>query len=250
MKAAYKSPLMRTTLTTDAFDRLKRAILDGHFPPGTRLVESHLAEAFGISRAPIREALRQLKQEGLVIYVVHRGYFVPQFNLDDLEELFLLRTALEKLAVRLAIACMSLQEFAKLEGIVRRMESLHCKDAGRSLATDLDVSFHKHICKMSHSKRLLNMWSNMADQITLAILASNRSFPTPVGFAEGHRQILEALRSRELDRAEAAIEQHILYGLEQMKSFIQSAGDLHPTTHQNHPIETEENPHGKILFRS
>jgi|DewCreStandDraft_5_1066085.scaffolds.fasta_scaffold37771_2 DNA-binding GntR family transcriptional regulator len=238
MKTSLKLPLTRTTLAADAFARLRQAILDGQFAPGDRLVESHLAKTFGISRAPIREALRQLKQEGMVLYFAHRGYYVPQFNLDDLEELFLLRMALEKLAVRLAIACMTMQEFAKLENIVQRMESLHAKDANRSLATELDVSFHKHLCKMSHSKRLLNMWCNMSDQILLAILASNRSFPTYIGFAEGHRTVLEAIRSREQERAEAAIELHILTGLEQLKSTIKTASDLPQTISEEHQTET------------
>lgn len=231
MKASLKLPLTRTTLTADAFERLRQAILAGQFAPGERLVESRLAQTLGISRAPIREALRQLKQEGIVLYLAHRGYFVPQFNLDDLEELFLLRMALEKLAVRLVIACMTTQEFAKLENIVQRMESLRYKDANRSLATELDISFHKHLCKMSHSKRLLNTWCSMSDQILLAILASNRSFPTPIGFAEGHRAVLEAIRSRELERAEAAIEHHLLTGLQQLKSTIEAAQTL-PEEHQ------------------
>jgi DNA-binding GntR family transcriptional regulator len=78
----------------------------------------------------------------------------------------------------------------------------------------------------------------MSDQILLAILASNRSFPTYIGFAEGHRTVLEAIRTREQERAEAAIELHILTGLEQLKSTIKTASDLPQTISEEHQTET------------
>ena len=214
------SPLSRTTLAVDTFTLLKEAITSGRIAPGERLIEARLAEQLGVSRVPVREALRQLKQEGLIVYFVHRGYFVPVFNLDDLEELFLLRMALEKLAVQLTIARMTGAELAELESIVQKMESIGEDELDLTQETEWDTAFHEQLCTWSHSQRLLKIWGDMSHQIRMAILASNQSFQVSSGFASGHREILEALRARDLPRATKAIEQHLTTGLLHLKEEI------------------------------
>jgi DNA-binding GntR family transcriptional regulator len=214
------SPLSRTTLAADTFTLLKEAITSGRIAPGERLVEARLAEELGVSRVPVREALRQLKQEGLIVYFVHRGYFVPVFNLDDLEELFMVRMALEKMAAQLAIARMTFAELTKLESIVQKMESVGENELDRTRETEWDTAFHEQLCISSHSQRLLKIWGDMSHQIRMAILASNQSFRVSSGFASGHREILEALRVRDLPRATKAIEQHLTTGLKHLKEEI------------------------------
>jgi DNA-binding GntR family transcriptional regulator len=214
------SPLIRSSLTGDIFNLLKDAITSGKIPPGERLVESRLAKELDVSRAPVREALRQLKQDGLIVYFVHRGYFVPVFNLDDLEELFLVRLALEKLAAQLAIARMTPAEMDALESIVQQMEATGDNGLELIQETEWDADFHEQLCKFSHSQRLLKIWGDMSSQIRMAILASNQSFHVGTGFASGHREILEALRSRDLPRVTQAIENHLITGLNQLKGEI------------------------------
>jgi len=202
----------RTTLTTEVVDIIRQAIEDGRFESGEQLTESRLAKQFNISRAPVREALRRLESEGLVVHFPHRGYFVRTLTLKDVEEVFQLRTALERLAVTLLIERPSEEGFGELEQIVSEMVTI--STTGDTVAlTELDADFHEQLCKMSGNHRLLDVWRSMRRQIRIAVLAANASFPVYEGFAEGHAEVLEAIRSGDVDRAQSKIVAHIEFGL-------------------------------------
>src|SRR6185503_16394649 len=97
--AAFLDPLPRNTLRAQVADRLRAAILDGDIPPGAPLVETALSEQFDISRGPLREALRQLIEEGLVVTVPYTGTHVAALSADNVREIYSLRTALEIFAI-------------------------------------------------------------------------------------------------------------------------------------------------------
>ena len=221
--AQIAQPLHRSTLAGDTFSLLRERITNGYFEPGERLIEDRLAEDLQVSRVPVREALRQLKQDGLIVYLPHRGYFVPEFNFTDLEELSLLRLAVEKLAVRLAIQRAAPEELTALEKIVQDMETIKDEDLNRARETELDTAFHEQLSRMAHSQRLLKIWGGMEDQIRMTIFALNKSFSAASGFASGHREILEAIRNGRMDQAEAALEGHISTGLENLKVSMNTA---------------------------
>ncbi len=212
------SPLPHNTLASDTFTLLKEWIISGRLLPGERLVEARLAEDLAVSRVPVREALRQLKQEGLITYHPHCGYFVAEFGEEDLEELYYLRVALEKLAIGLAIQRMTPDELTRLERIVHDMEAIGDGDLRWAQETELDAAFHQQLCHMAHSRRLVKIWADMENQIKMIIGATNRSFEVPSGFSEGHSQVLQALLRGDVGVAEQAIERHLLSGLENLKA--------------------------------
>lgn len=214
------SPL-RTTLATEVRDILRDGIEQGRFEAGEHLTESRLAKQFNISRAPVREALKQLENQGMVAYFPHRGYFVRTLTLDDVEELFQLRTALEGLAVSLLISRCTDDDIANLTHIVEQMESPQSQ-TDAVLATDLDAAFHQEICKLSGNRRLLDVWRSMRRQIRIAVLATNTSFEVYDGFAEGHRAVLEAIKQRDVAGSQVAIARHLEAGLDSLRTDMEA----------------------------
>ncbi len=201
----------RITITEEITQLIRQAILEGHFENGQQLTESRISKEFSISRAPVREALRELANKGLVTHYPNRGYFIREFEYTDVEEICLLRIALEKLAVKLVIERATDKEIKEFEKIVKEMETSTENIEQASLS---DYKFHQKICLLTKHQYLQDYWILMADQMGLAIANINRSFSdASTGFAGGHREIFELIQSRELNKAELAIESHILQGV-------------------------------------
>jgi DNA-binding GntR family transcriptional regulator len=219
----YPLPLPnRNTLANEVFDIIHASIVNGLFEAGERLTESRLAEQLKTSRAPVREALRHLEKEGLLVYFPHRGYFVRELDPNDIAEIFEVRDALEELAISLMISRASDRDIHALEDIVSKMEDLELKNEVIR-ATELDTQFHEQICRSSGNKYLLNVWESMRAQIRIAVLACNSSFPVYEGFVEGHRLVLEAIKTRDVSIAKAAIQNHIQVGLNSLKRDMETA---------------------------
>lgn len=214
----------RTTLTSEVSAIIRQEITNGRFQSGEQLTESQLAKQFNISRAPVREALRQLENERLVVHFPHRGYFVRTIDINEIEELFQLRAALEGLAVSLLIERKIDDAVRELEKIVAEMEHL-AGSADHIAATELDTEFHEQICTLSENRRLLDVWSSLRAQIRIAVLASNSSFPLFQGFAAGHRAVLEAIKTRDPALAQAALKTHIENGLANLRTDMNNAED-------------------------
>ena len=212
----------RNTLANEVSDIIHASIINGLFEAGERLTESKLAKQLKTSRAPVREALRNLEKEGLLVYFPHRGYFVREVDLNDIEEIFELRDALEELAISLLISRADDKDIRSLEDIVSKMEDLELKNEVIQ-ATELDTRFHEQICRSSGNKYLLNVWESMRAQIRIAVLACNSSFPVYDGFVEGHRAVLEAIKTKDVGAAKAAIRNHIQVGLNSLKRDMEIA---------------------------
>ena len=209
----------RNTLANEVSDIIHASIINGLFEAGERLTESKLAKQLKTTRAPVREALRNLEKEGLLVYFPHRGYFVREVDLNDIEEIFELRDALEELAIYLLISRTDDKGIRSLEDIVSKMENLELKDEVIQ-ATELDTRFHEQICRSSGNKYLLNVWESMRAQIRIAC---NSSFPVYDGFVEGHRAVLEAIKTKDVGAAKAAIRNHIQVGLNSLKRDMEIA---------------------------
>ena len=208
--------LQRTSLTEEAAMTIRRAILSGKFTQGQQLTESRISEGFNISRAPVREALQQLMTQGLVVHHPNRGYFLKTFSAEDVEEMSLLRIAVEKFAIQLAIQRASDAEIDALEAIVEEMEAMStATPEDQVMAYELDHKFHDWLCQIAHHGMLRSMWKMMHDQIAVALnsLVNAYEWPADPEFVSSHRKVLDALRSRDVAAAESAIEAHIADGV-------------------------------------
>jgi DNA-binding GntR family transcriptional regulator len=198
-------PAQRQTLGEQIAGSLREAIFGGLFRPGQRLPEAQIAGRLKVSRAPVREALASLEQEGLVRRSANRGTTVVDLTRRDVEELCSLRLPLEVLAVRLVIVRGDGEHLDRLEANVRETAGVCTPER---LAA-LDLEFHETLVRAAGHARLLAAWLALRSQIHLLMIHRNRGdADSPRGTVQGHHELLEAIRARDEARAVALVETH------------------------------------------
>ncbi|HEY6058192.1 MAG TPA: GntR family transcriptional regulator [Candidatus Limnocylindrales bacterium] len=205
--------------------RLRQEISKGRLAPGTRLVEGELADRFGVSRGPVREALRDLARSGLVVGLPHRGVFVCTPSDADLEEIFLLREALEQAASRLAITKLLPDDCDHLRGLLNSMET--ARKAGDSAARKAsDLRFHREIFVIADSARLLRAHDDLVAEMLLAKTSGLPNWNDDVyPPAELHERIFDSLVAGDENGLFTALQAH--YGWTGDRLFG-DAGDVSP----------------------
>jgi len=202
-------PVDRVSLAVVAASRIREAILQGRLALGSKLGEVELSQMLGVSRAPIREALQQLQQEGLVTSSRYRGTSVAELSEQDIEELATLRSALERLSWSRAATRLSPEDVADLTAIVGRMREAVDNEAYPELVR-FDIDFHDRVVRAADHGRLYTAWSSIKWQAALLLL--NRRVAVPdyhrIIVAE-HAQLLNVLRAGNPERAADAVDMHI-----------------------------------------
>lgn len=198
--------LSRMVLSDQVKDRLLQAILDGRYPPGARIVETHVARELGTSQAPVREALRDLEALGLVETAAFRGARVRHPSAEELLEAFVVRAQLESLAARLAVERMTDRNVDQLAGYLGEMR--RAARAGDAHAEAVaDALFHGRIVEISGNTTLKRVWQRLEPfsrtYITLVSPGADRH-----RIADLHQPILDALRVRDERRAADALNHH------------------------------------------
>ena len=216
MDEALFPSIQQNTLRMSALGVIRDSILSGALRPGQQLVQAEIAAQMNVSRAPIREALRQLEEEGLVESIPYRGTFVSRVTRRDIVELYSLRGALESLAAQLAIPRCGEQDIVGLEAIVARMSA--AADAGDQRTLNAaDLEFHTQLCVLSDHRHLLRNWRTNANLIRRILTFRNR-LSTPHVVVAMHQPIIEAVRSRDVAAAQLAIERHCIDSGEALSS--------------------------------
>ena len=200
-------------------DQLRDEILDGRLSAGSRLVETELAERFGVSRGPVRDALAELARAGLAVDLPRRGTFVPSLTEKDLAEVYVIRRAIEEAAVRLAIEQGTDQDITAMYATLEQTERAYRAD-DLAAAWEADMAFHRCFCRMSGNGRLLMLFDELSSQTVLLMrtaLATHASlgWTPPV---EVHRQIADAIRAREPRAASAAVGAHFQYTQDRLRA--------------------------------
>lgn len=203
------APSQKRSLADDVIERLRRAIWSGRLAPDERLREEVLAELLGVSRGPIREALVQLEREGLVVKQPNRGAVVARLSREDLDEVYTLRLAIERLAVQQAVRHADERHFAQMQDVVDRMAAY--SDAyTEQMAATLDVRFHEILYQSARHKRLYESWATLKPQIHIFLLSRNVANPDFREMSvQSHQAILDAIRQRDEALAVALIETHL-----------------------------------------
>jgi DNA-binding GntR family transcriptional regulator len=189
-------------LGADIATRLRLAILNGYFDPGARLPEESLARTMGVSRGPIREALVQLEREGLIVIRRNRGAFVAQLAREDLDEVYTLRVAIERLAVQRAVQRATDDSIANMQSVVDEIATRMRHGITAQEAAELDLQFHDLIYLAAHHRRLYETWTTLRPQIHILLLNRNvahEDFRELV--VSSHQAILDAIRARDEDAA-------------------------------------------------
>ncbi len=204
--AKLKEP-RAASLRQVAYREIKRRILDGSFEPGSLLSENQLAENLGISRTPVREALRDLAGGSLVRILPQRGIIVSALSVTDISEVYQLREQLECFATRLAGEMMTDEDGACLSADHR--QAVRCLAAGRLRpAYDAAVKMHAKIIAMARNDRLSRFMEQLADEAHRYGLLTLRSGHAQQAIDE-HGGIIDALLQRDGDLAAALMRQHL-----------------------------------------
>lgn len=204
--------LVRQTATEAVAARLRDAILRNELTPGTRLRQNDVAQRFGVSTTPVREAFAQLQVEGLVRIDPHRGAVVFHPTTDDLRECYLIREELESLAVVHAVPNLTPNVVSELSGLISKMRKVHRHDQW----VEMNDAFHLRLYEASGMPRLCAMIGNLRDASSAYIyMFVARQGPSDRTDHE-HQRILDACRAGDAQRAERAVRTHLRHAAQDL----------------------------------
>lgn len=218
------------TLSDYVADQIRQAILGEQFKPNERLVEQDIAESMQTSRGPVRDALKILENEGLVVRQSHRGAFVAELNPEDFIEIYTLREALEGLALRFAIKHATPKQLEQLEDLVELMSQMAQQDYNQVEATDLDLKFHHTLCVISGHKRVLSAWESLSGQTRIVVLKHRLANPADlrVRSIAWHERIVQAMRERNVDKALNELHIHMAASMNWVDKLVKERGGENP----------------------
>ena len=213
---ARDSPLLRSSLRERIKDVMLQRIVAGEYEPGSRLVETRIAQELHVSQASVREALRDLEHIGCVIYEPYRGCSVRSFSIDELLEAFPVRAALEALAARLAAERMTAAELRELRALYDAMlRAARADDAHEQ--SQADVAFHAAIARGARNATLERQWSFL-EPYSRTYVTVTRPGTDLVAVAKQHLPVLDALKAHDAERAAAAIEGHLMLAADSLRA--------------------------------
>lgn len=198
----------KRSLEAQAADLLRRQILRGELRAGERLLETTLAERYGLSRGTIRAALRRLIEEGLVCHIPYTGYQVIDFSDHDLWELYTLRGVLESLATRLAATRIDERGIKQMRAAFAELEAA-AQSQDHEKADRLDRELHKLIVRLSGHERLLQHYLRVENQFRVYIALSNREVDARE-ICESHRELVQSICAGDAERAEKLADANIV----------------------------------------
>ena len=206
------------SLRGKVFQRLREDILSGVYQENDELREVSIGEELGVSRTPVREALRQLELEGLVTIVPNKGAYVKGITKKDVHDIYKIRSLLEGLCAKWATEHITDQQIEELEEIVLLSE-FHLKKQGQGKAkqvSDLDGKFHKVLYEASNSRILEHVLSDFHKYVKMARTMSVGEKERAEKSIDEHRAILEAIRKKDANLAEQLANQHIMNVMENL----------------------------------
>jgi GntR family transcriptional regulator, gluconate operon transcriptional repressor len=214
-------PLRGESLAVQAADAIRQLIAVGLVVGGDRLVESRLAEQLGVSRGPVRDALRLLAAEGLVRDEPRRGTFVVRLTEQDVADIYDLRIAVETTAVRLLLRRADAEPLKVLQQTIDDMRAV-ARDAPR--AAEADLRFHAAVCEQSGNSRLRDVHRRYATELLILLRMDEEELPhEPGATVAEHEELLDAL-GRGPEAAEAAFRAHLEEARDRVAAYVRANG--------------------------
>jgi len=196
------------SLRNRIYQHLKNAILNGVYKPGESLIELKVAKELGVSRTPVREAIRQLELEGLVSSIPNKGVIVEGVTEKDVEDIYTIRKMIEGLAARWAAEKITPEQLKELKDVLDLME-FYTQKGEIDKVSELDTHFHDIIFRACQSRPLESVLSHFNHFIQRARLVSIKSIGRAQVSLEEHKKIYEALEKRDPEEAEKAMINHV-----------------------------------------
>ena len=201
------TPIESVDITTIIADRLRDLLGQGRFAPGEQITEAAIAQAFQVSRGPVREALKRLTEQGLLRSERNRGVFVPVLSYGDVEDIYRLRGAVESRAIAELVRHPKPEIFEKLRDILRQYrERLDAEDW--EAADELDLNFHRELVYASGSRRLTHAFDTVVVETRMCMRSMMFEHHDHPDMDAWHVDILQSMESGDLGAALRALEFH------------------------------------------
>lgn len=221
---------------------IRQAILSGQLKPGDRIIPGEIAEKLGISRGPIREALRELEKESLVRSTPYKGTFVTTMTEKEVEEICSIRGLLEGFAVRLAIGHITQKHVKQIEEILKRMDQFANRGDAFGVA-QTELEFHSWILKSANHTLLYKTWADTNTQITsLFVTFQNKLNISLKEVVKRHYDLLYPIMERNIDQAYHAVLNHYI-------ALSEDYSRLYRSSHKSKKSETAINGQLNVLLR-
>ncbi len=204
----------RRVLADEVTDGLRDAIVSHELESGSKLAEDELAAQMGVSRGPIREALMRLEREGLITIERHRGARVSLWTRQDIEEIYALRGALEKLAITWACKNATASDIAEMEEVIKEFQKLSDKSRTPKVVSRLDLDFHTSLFKAAHHERLFASWEVLRSQMNALLfytwardIAENEN--ARPRWASDHQELVNIIKKKNAAGSSAVVNSHV-----------------------------------------
>lgn len=207
------------SLSSRVFQKIRDGILEGKYKEHDELRENTIGKELGVSRTPVREALRQLELEGLVTIIPNKGAYVTGISSKDVRDIYMVRSMLEGLCARWATENITEEQLDELEEIIFLSE-FHIKKEGKSNTDQvaaLDGKFHAVLYEASNSRILSHILTDFHKYVLMARKTSIVSEERARKSIREHKQILRAIRDKDADLAEQLANEHILHVMQNLK---------------------------------
>ncbi|BCJ34334.1 GntR family transcriptional regulator [Actinocatenispora thailandica] len=206
--ATNKGQFRNTLISDRVYELLRQAIVDGELAPNERVVESEIARRLGVSQAPVREAVKQLAREGLLMHVPRRGNFVVEISTEDADHARQVREPLERLAAQLATGRLTDEQLAELDELVDQM---HRAVAANDLSRfrDADIAFHTLVSRSAGNPFLFRMWEVLEPSLRALHAIADPLFEGDWhAMADEHGRLVSLLRAGDAAAAAEAFAGH------------------------------------------
>ena len=187
---------------------LTRAIVEGHLPPGSRIVEADIARRMGISRAPVREAARRLERQGVLVSRPRHGFAVRTISVQEIDDLYEVRLSIELTSIELACRKADDAGLARVKALVDTMVRDAATQAQDERITS-DLELHTLICELSGNAHLRRIYQNTQTELRMIIALIDAVYHDPATVASLHYPIVDALMKRDAEAAKAAMRVHL-----------------------------------------
>ncbi|MBQ1396362.1 MAG: GntR family transcriptional regulator [Eubacterium sp.] len=201
------------------YEELKRRIMTGKITPHTRMMEVDLAEDMGVSRTPVREAIRKLEKEGLVTIEPRKGAYASDISTEDMVNVLTVREELEALAAGIAASRITGEQISRMEHLTDLYaQAIEANDTAAII--DYDEQFHQAIVSVTDNRTLIQFVSNLQELVLRFRYLYYEDFSRYRNMPEEHHHIIDALKSGDEKRASEVVREHI----HSLKSFVSGIG--------------------------
>ena len=200
------------------FQSIREDILSGRYEQNTELKEAAIGAELGVSRTPVREALRQLELEGLVTIIPNRGAYVNMITAKDVQDIYVIRSMLEGLCARWATQSITAEQLESMEETLCLSE-YHTSKKNYEKLYELDSLFHEQLYEAGGSRILNHILSDFHDYVKMVRKATISTSSRSVTSTEEHRAIFEAIKEKDPDKAEALAKEHVKHTIESIQAY-------------------------------